>query len=127
MFLLLFIISLPTYAIDTLPELTSHEEADKAIASWTQKITASPEQAKGYIKRGELYFLIHEFDRAMEDFSKAISLDKNHDDAYYWRGMALGRQGFVKDGITDLTVYITRNPDSSLAYTKRGVRYNLVG
>ncbi|VAW93821.1 hypothetical protein MNBD_GAMMA21-140 [hydrothermal vent metagenome] len=127
MFLLLFITSLSAYAIDVLPELSSHDEADKAIVSLTQKITASPEQAKGYIKRGGLYFLIHDFDRAVEDFSKAISLDKNHDDAYYWRGMALGRQGFVRDGIADLTVYITRNPDSSLAYTKRGVRYIWLG
>ena len=37
--------------------------------------------------------------------------------------MAKGRIGQIEQGIEDLSVYITRNPNSSLAYTKRGVRY----
>jgi Flp pilus assembly protein TadD len=41
--------------------------------------------------------------------------------------MALARNGEVNEGIKDLTVYVTRNPDSSVAYTKRGVRYLWIG
>ena len=37
--------------------------------------------------------------------------------------MALERNGQVDEGIVDLGVYIHRHPTSSLAYTKRGVRY----
>ena len=36
--------------------------------------------------------------------------------------MALGRMGLVYEGIADLGVFIQRHPDSSVAYTKRGVR-----
>ncbi len=81
----------------------------------------------GYILRGDIYFLIHEFDSAEEDYTEAISLNDKLDAAYYGRGMARGRQGFIKEGIADLTVYIKRNPDSSMAYTKRGVRYIWLG
>jgi len=41
--------------------------------------------------------------------------------------MTLGRQGMVKEGIDDLSVFIQRNPQSSLGHTKRGVRYIWLG
>ena len=37
--------------------------------------------------------------------------------------MALGRIGKIQEGINDISVFIRHNPDSSLAFTKRGVRY----
>ena len=37
--------------------------------------------------------------------------------------MAHGRIGEIDKGISDLSVFIRRNPENSLAYTKRGVRY----
>lgn len=37
--------------------------------------------------------------------------------------MALARNGQIEEGIKDLSYYIKHNPKSSLAYTKRGVRY----
>lgn len=39
------------------------------------------------------------------------------------REMALARDGRVEEGILDLTYFIKLNQNSSLAYTKRGVRY----
>lgn len=41
--------------------------------------------------------------------------------------MALARNGQIKEGINDLTHFIKYNPNSSLAYTKRGVRYIWAG
>ena len=37
--------------------------------------------------------------------------------------MALARNGQIEEGIKDLSYFIKYNPKSSLAYTKRGVRY----
>lgn len=34
-----------------------------------------------------------------------------------------GRLGKIKEAIADLSVFIQRHPNSSLAHTKRGVRY----
>jgi tetratricopeptide (TPR) repeat protein len=106
--------------IDTRPD---YDQVTGEIEFHTSIISATPSDPKPYVKRGEAYFLLHEFDKAVADFTKAIKLDNQIDDAYFGRGMARGRQGLFDEGIADLTVYIERNPDSSLAYTKRGIRY----
>ena len=119
--------SSPVFALVNSSDITSAEEAEKAINEISMKIEKSPEQAELYVSRGDIYFLMHEFDSAEEDYSQAIALNDRLDAAYYGRGMALGRQGFVQEGIDDLSVFIQRNPQSSLAYTKRGVRYIWLG
>jgi len=82
-----------------------------------------PDNAAVLVKRGDIYFKRHEFDKAINDYSSALKLKDNLDEAYFGRGMALGRQGLVQQGIDDLSVYISRHPYHSRAYTKRGVRY----
>jgi len=125
-FLILFF-SLPVLALVDPTKITTSEEAEKAIDDLNLKIEKSPDEAELYVLRGDIYFLIHEFDSAEEDYSIAISINDDLDAAYYGRGMTRGRQGFIKEGIADLGVFIERNPDSSLAYTKRGVRYIWLG
>lgn len=126
MFLAL-LFSLPASALVDPTKVTTTEEAEKSIDELNLKIEKSPNNAELYVTRGDIYFLIHEFDSAEEDYTKAISLNDKMDSAYYGRGMTRGRQGFIKEGIADLTVYIKRNPDSSMAYTKRGVRHIWLG
>jgi tetratricopeptide (TPR) repeat protein len=121
--LFLFTFTSPVNASNKQTAPSSFEEVEEAIVLISTNITATPELAELYVARGDLYFLIHDFDSAEEDYSKAISLDKSLDAAFYGRGMVLGRQGFIKEGIADLSIFIQRNPASSLAYTKRGVRY----
>ncbi|HHJ34323.1 MAG TPA: tetratricopeptide repeat protein [Gammaproteobacteria bacterium] len=108
-------------------EMTSFDEVEKQIASHTLELNRSPDDARRYILRGDLYFLIHEFDEAVEDYTAAIELDSSLDAAYFGRGLAYGRQGYISEGIEDLSHYIKLNPQSSLAYTKRGVRYLWLG
>lgn len=104
-------------------EVNSIDEAQKQIDSISNLIDKNRKDATLYVKRGELYFLTHDFDSAVEDFTMAIKLDTSMDDAWFGRGMARGRMGYIDDGITDLSVYIKRNPNNSMAFTKRGVRY----
>lgn len=103
------------------------ENAYKRIDEYSAVLVAQPRNAQLLIQRGDLYLQVREFDLAVEDYSDAIEIDNKLDAAYFGRGMALGRSGRIKEGITDLDVYIKRNPDSSLAYTKRGVRYLWLG
>ena len=93
----------------------------------SQKIIKQPENPLSYIKRGQLYFQLHEFDKAIDDFNTALSIDDSLQQAYFERGMALARNGRIEAGIKDLTHFIKYNPNSSLAYTKRGVRYIWAG
>ncbi|MBU2582839.1 MAG: tetratricopeptide repeat protein [Alphaproteobacteria bacterium] len=105
------------------PSLDLADQLRERIAVHTSRLRLTPRDAAAYIKRGEAYFEALEFAKAVDDFSKAISLDAGLDQAFFGRGLALGRQGRIDEGIADLSVFISRNPESSLAYTKRGVRY----
>jgi tetratricopeptide (TPR) repeat protein len=99
------------------------DDAEKRIDAVSEQIDKNNKDASLYVQRGELYFDMHEFYNAVEDFSQAIKLDASLDAAWFGRGMAQGRMGFINEGIADLSVYIERNPDDSKALTKRGVRY----
>ena len=58
-------------------KLTADErqsQLQKMIAAYTTKIQYSPYDATTYVKQGNCYAEIHEFDRAIETFSKAILL-----------------------------------------------------
>jgi len=117
-FFILFIMNFALHA-----EISSVEDTEKNIQNITQKINKNNVEASLYISRGNLYFSVHDFDSAVEDFSTAIEIDKTLDEAWFGRGMANARMGFISEGISDLTVYLQRNPNDSNALTKRGVRY----
>ncbi|MEJ2107398.1 MAG: tetratricopeptide repeat protein [Acidiferrobacteraceae bacterium] len=103
------------------------ENIDSQIQHYTQELKAKPKSVDLLIKRGDLYFKTHQFDKAVADFSAAIRLDGHADKAYFGRGLALGRNGNVRQGIKDLSVYIGRHPTDSYGYTKRGIRYLWLG
>lgn len=119
--------------LDPLAELRqSHQysaQADSAdtieasIARYNREIFANPDDASLYLARADAFLQLHEFDRAIDDYTRAIERDDRLDEAYYGRGMARGRSGLIEQGIADLSIYIQRHPTSSVAYTKRGVRH----
>jgi len=103
-------------------EIRTQEEALAALAKYNRLIEAAPDYAVLHTLRGDAYFALNDLYGAMQSYTAAIKLDDRQDNAYLGRGMALGRMGLVDEGIADLDVYIQRHPDSSTAYTKRGVR-----
>ncbi len=106
-----------------LDEPASQEEMEKRLTVYNKQISAKKSDAKLYLKRAETYFKLRQFDTAVDDFTTALKLNDHLDDAYFGRGMALGRMGNINEGIADLSTYIERHPKSSLAYTKRGIRH----
>ena len=84
---------------------------------------AKPTQAQMFLQKANEYHDRRELAQAIEYFTRAIQLDNTLDEAYFGRGMARGSAGLIDEGIKDLSVYIARRPDSSRAYTKRGIRY----
>jgi len=108
-------------AVTALP--LSEQEIQARIEGLSRLLEKEPANTGYLVQRGNLYFVIHDFDLAVVDFSDAIAHDQTLDDAYFGRGMALARNGQLAEGIADLSLYINRHPQSSVAYTKRGVRY----
>lgn len=103
-------------------EIQTREEALASLGKYNRLIEAEPNYALLYTLRGDAYYVLNDLYGAMENYATAIKLDDRQDNAYFGRGMALGRMGLVDEGIADLDVYIQRHPNSSVAYTKRGVR-----
>jgi tetratricopeptide (TPR) repeat protein len=104
-------------------EIKSQEQGEKLIRQYSQQIAKEPTNAQLYVARADIHFKLHDFERAVNDYTKALKIDGKVDQAWFGRGMAKGRLGLIDEGIEDLSVFIRRNPQSSLAYTKRGVRY----
>ncbi|MDH5445212.1 MAG: tetratricopeptide repeat protein [Gammaproteobacteria bacterium] len=103
--------------------MNDYDAIDSVINKLTDQILHQPDAAHLYIKRGDAWFQLHEFDKAVRDYDQALNIDRNADQAWFGRGMAYGRMGQIDKGIADLGEFIKRNPKSSLAYTKRGVRH----
>jgi tetratricopeptide (TPR) repeat protein len=97
------------------------------IAQLSQNILTSPKNPQLLLQRGKLYFDLHEFDKAINDFNAALSIDASLYQVYFDRGMVLSRNGKIDEGIKDLTVFIKHHPENSQAFTKRGVRYIWAG
>ena len=104
-------------------EVVTQDDMQKQIKAVSAQIDKNRKNAVLYVRRGDLYFQLHDFDLAIDDYTMAIKLDDKQDAAWFGRGMAKGRRGLISEGIADLTVFIKRNPENSKAYTKRGVRY----
>ena len=121
------ILLVPVIVAASASIVIADEDYDSQIKNVTQELKAKPKSLDLLIKRGDLYFQVHEFDKAIADYSAALKLDDHADKAYYGRGLALGRDGDIPGGIKDLSVYLDRHPNDSYGYTKRGIRYLWMG
>lgn len=103
-------------------EFQTREEAIAALEKYNHLIESNAGDAGFHTLRGDAYYALNDLHGAVESYTTAIRLDDRQDNAFFGRGMAKGRMGLVDEGIADLSIYIQRHPQSSVAYTKRGVR-----
>lgn len=123
LFLFVQMLLLSQSAVSAGVQLQSEEQGLQLIATVSQQIKQDDKDAHLYVVRGQLYAQLKDYDNAIKDFNKALALDDKQDDAWYGLGMAKPFVGLLDEGISDLSVFINKHPDSSLALTKRGVRY----
>ena len=67
--------------------------------------------------------LILQYDRAIEDYNKAIALDQNRAMAYNNRGRVYYYKGQYERAIEDYNKAIVLDPNYADAYNKRGLAY----
>jgi len=108
-------------------------DIDKAIADYTIIIEFDPKYAGSYSYRGLLYLEKKDYDEAITDFAKALSLASNNFErdnsfsalryTYIARGDAyLDKKDYDK-AIADYSQVIKLNPNDSYAYRYRGDVY----
>lgn len=88
-------------------------DAKSAIAEWDKVLTAEPEYAFGYYRRGWFKELTGDMEGAVEDLSMSIVLDPNYAYAYASRGDIYTKQGKSDLAIADFTkvIELENTPD----------------
>jgi len=88
------------------------------------RYTTNPED---YLTAGLDKSGISDFEGAYSDFSIAIEMNPNYAEAYYRRGLLLGKEMHkYSKAIKDFTKAIKLKPDFAEAYYDRGVTYRIL-
>jgi tetratricopeptide (TPR) repeat protein len=83
----------------------------------------SPSGAEFYLRRGEDFSGVHDYERAIADYNTAIQLKPDYAEAYNDRGFAYYLKGDAERAIADYTRAIALRPNYPKAYNSRGVVY----
>lgn len=77
--------------------------------------------AELYTIRGEIIFLIYEWDRVLENFNQAIELDPNYAPAYFQRGVLYYTMSQRENALADFEHYLELAPDG--LYAEEAAQY----
>lgn len=80
-----------------------------------------------FYDRGWVYAYMGEMEKAKEEYTCAIEIDKEYIDAYYNRGLLYMRQKEYERGIEDFSQAIALDPEMVDAYCNRGNAYLHIG
>ena len=94
------------------------------VGSLTLLSCASPEDA---IKRGDDFLAAGQYEEAIEEYSKAIKINRAHSTAYSKRGFAHYRMSNYDKSIADYDKVVSLAPDSARAYLYRGAVHGING
>ncbi len=64
------------------------DDPKKALAFWDEVISLDTRNAEAFNERGKAYRKMGKYQRAIDDYTKAIALDSQYAEAYYNRGVA---------------------------------------
>jgi tetratricopeptide (TPR) repeat protein len=96
---------------------------DVLVAQSQGVARTAPADAEAFLKRGEELAGVHEYDRAIADYSTAIRLKPDYAEAFNDRGFAYYLKVNYEQAIADYTRAIELRPDYPKAYNSRGVVY----
>lgn len=82
-----------------------------AIRDYSQAIRLEPSSAEAYHERGVCYALLNSWGEAMEDWDRALILNRDFFPAYLARGMARRKRGDVEGAKEDFREVLRVNPE----------------
>jgi len=99
---------------------------ENSISLWTDVINKNPQCLQAYNNRAFMYFENQDFDKALNDLTKGISLDpqdKKGLNFYASRALIYKQKGVLQQALQDFTLAIRFNPQKSQNFLDRGILY----
>jgi|GEM_PF-1108773 len=114
-----------TPASPTAP--TSPSGATSPEPAAAEPETGNPADAEGYFEKGNELGKQNKYQKAIEQFDRAIKLNPNRADYYASRGHAFYYMKLYTRAVEDYTQAIERNQSFALAYSMRGLSHTRAG
>ena len=95
----------------------------KRIVSLNDAVARQPADAELYVRRGEAYAELGEFDKALADFEKVVLLMPVAD-AFLGHGSMHMRRGDITAALDDFNRAIEMEPTNAMAYSNRAAAYS---
>jgi len=96
-----------------------------ALSELNLAVEKNPELDEAYLFRASILYKLSDYTSAINDYSKAITLNKGNNkillSAIYGRGLTEARLNDDKSALTDLDSAIALSPSYTEAYTNRGI------
>ncbi len=90
-------------------------------------IEDNPKAAVVYFLRGNIFKDAGDFTQAINNFTRAVTIDKNYAEAYNNRGSAYGLLGDYQKSVKDLTKAIKLEPNIPDGYFNRAIARDAIG
>ena len=98
-----------------------------AVQIWEDYLKTNPTDAIALNNLGDSYYELNDYQKALDNLTKAIALKKDYEDAYYNRGLTYQAMKQYKNSISDFDKVILLNPTFADAYHDRGWSKRLNG
>ncbi len=98
-----------------------------SITLWNDVISQFDTALHAYNNRADAFYKSGQYEAAIRDLDKAISLNGNYAMAWYNRGNAYGQLGKFEEAFRDLDQAIGLDPKNANAYNKRGQANAVLG
>jgi tetratricopeptide (TPR) repeat protein len=128
----IIVVGLPAFAIAADDNTICFKESGPVAIAACDRVINSPRSSRdnlvdAYTNRGQEYYTIKDYDKAIADFDRAINLNPRTILAYGNRGNAKSAKGLVDAAIADYTKAISEDPNYTAAYTGRAMEYENKG
>jgi lipoprotein NlpI len=98
-----------------------------AIRASTQAIQHDPADFRGYFLRARAYDAMHDYPKAVADYTAALKAKPNLPVAYQQRGMDHFRLGHISESIADFDKFIEAVPSQAPEHWQRGISLYYAG
>ena len=104
---------------------TAEQQAE--IKRLTALIETEPNKTEHYIERGKIYRQLKQLDRALADFSRAVTLAPEKTDGYYWRAWLYQELQQLDRALLDFDRIVELEPNAAESYNSRAWAYEAAG